>query len=316
MDPQRAADISRLLDEVSVGETNADIVWHYTRPAGLVPMLTGNLIWACDSHGMNDKTELRTGRDALVRALAAATFPHPDLKHRVSELLAHCRREMERSTTFILSASLDGDSLNQWKEYAGRDGYALGFKVFRGNMNLLEKHPFAKTPGNLRDQSQYVSSWRDVIYTRAGHDKTAAGFVDLLARMLDPDAFSAEPPEGITNDYTAELFAPAPYAAIVTRLKNANSSGENETRITATTRDPDRFHGHTPAGRPKVDLTGHTRPPGGITGTSTFTSTAPTPLPIVEIRTGPDAEVTGLRQLLDRTGYGHVRISASKPPHS
>ncbi|WP_310964723.1 hypothetical protein [Nocardioides terrisoli] len=310
---ERIRDLNVLMDQVFRGQIPAGVVWHYTKPRGLPDILKSRIIWAGDSYGMNDPRELLTGHDAVADALAAANFPDK-LRERMTKLLAFYRQQMERSETFILSASIDDDSLHQWDAYAGRDGYSIGFHVEPGNINLLERYPFNPTPENSKDQTQFVSNWRNVIYDPAEQAGEAGAYVELVARMLDPVHFGADP-NHLYNEYTVELLGAPGYAATVARLKRDDSAPENEVRITATTLDPDRFRSDNPWGRPKVDLTGWVSPtkfrPAGA-----YSSPEATLLPIVEIRTGPDADVTGLRELLDQHGYGHVRISTSQHPPS
>jgi hypothetical protein len=219
--------------------------------------------------------------------------------------LDFARGVMDRGKTFVLSASSNGDSIAQWIAYGENlEGYAIGFQVPREALSLLERHPFdpEADPDGHGDINQYVSVWRDVLYDTSAQAAEADAFVDLLARLVDPAAYDARMAGYSFNELLVRAYAPRGYAGIVTRLKRHSWVHEQEVRITATALDASRFHETSPAGRSHVTLTGFVRP-ASITGTSSFTSALPTPLPMVAVRAGPKCPHSDLRALLDANGY-------------
>jgi hypothetical protein len=297
------------------GETTTPVVWHYTDRVGLKGILSSNRVWASDYETMNDPEELRTGRKAVANALSRAKLDLGMAKS-VREHVDFAQEVMERGRTFVLSASSDGDSLAQWRAY-GDDlrGYAIGFAT-AGAFSLLERHAFdtaTDTEGN-GDVHQYVSVWRNVLYNTTAQATEADAFIDLLVNLVDSGRRDSTRSGYSFSNLLVRAYTPPAYAGIVTRLKHHKFVSEDEVRITATVLDADRFRAPGLVGRMRVDLTGWSRP-ARIAGTSSFSTSSPTPLPITAVRAGPLCPVRDLRDILDRYGYPAAKVLDSDVPY-
>jgi hypothetical protein len=106
------------------------VVFHYTNDAGLRGILETGRLWLSDIFSLNDPSELRHGVSRAVSILKSKAENGPrETKIFAKDFVAFLESGVESSAHFfVLSFSLDGDDLGQWRTYAdnGR-GYALGF---------------------------------------------------------------------------------------------------------------------------------------------------------------------------------------------
>ena len=63
----------------------------------------------------------------------------------VSEQINEAKESLVEAQTFILSASLDGDSLSQWRAYGGASGFAVGLAADE-RLDLLGEFSFQVPP--------------------------------------------------------------------------------------------------------------------------------------------------------------------------
>jgi hypothetical protein len=107
---------------ISAGE-----VWHYTGTEGLQGILETSSFWASSYRTMNDPGEIEYGLDVLAEAWKFLSGDHP---RRSLEYITRLLDPEILSEAFdhvhLLSASRDGDSLSQWRAYAGKDGVSIG----------------------------------------------------------------------------------------------------------------------------------------------------------------------------------------------
>jgi len=100
--------------------------WHYTTAEGLLGIVTNNRLWATSAAYMNDRDEIRAGREALNQALNER---QPELETwQVDQLAAMgIHNDPTPMEVFLLSAALDGDLLTLWRSYGagGEAEYAI-----------------------------------------------------------------------------------------------------------------------------------------------------------------------------------------------
>jgi hypothetical protein len=130
----------------TVQESPPPLLYHYTNGAGLVGILGDKVLWATDLRFLNDGEELRFATRTLsnfARSFAleleewAADEQQPQEERwsaqgrseRLSGIAdAIDAREAYRYEQFYAACFCsDGDLLSQWRAYAQRDGFALGF---------------------------------------------------------------------------------------------------------------------------------------------------------------------------------------------
>jgi hypothetical protein len=265
--------------------------WHYTNAAGLLGIVQSGTFWASSAvTALNDSSELEYGRTIFAGAaeiLAEETVGSDLSDYRAvftPAAMAHLL-----GSVFVLSASKDGDSINQWMHYGRAGGFAIELDMSvplntrNGHMLLSGLTPDATTnAANLIPRP----GWSDVTYDAANqksealdllrselqfedHQQTALIALDAIARMKHP-AFKAE-------DEVRSLFRNAVHTA---KFREVN-------------------------GRPVMYIEA-VQPAGTSTG-----------LPIKSVRLGPGSDqrtVTTVRALLDSKGYEHVGVSVSEMP--
>lgn len=131
------------------------VIWHYTTGTGLIGILQSQSIWASSLRHLNDSSELVYGREAFAAAIGdvivqrggahtwhefehddgrTESYPEPtewyplDLVRQ--QLLGSVPWESEFARVedmYAASFSTRGDLLSQWRGYAGRGGFAIGF---------------------------------------------------------------------------------------------------------------------------------------------------------------------------------------------
>ncbi|MBD8103980.1 hypothetical protein [Plantibacter sp. CFBP 8775] len=307
--------------------------WHYTTAHGLLEIVRRHRIWATSAAYMNDRNEIREGRDAIRRALEKR---RPQLEDWQLKQLAEIGIDSDPTpiSVFLLSAALDGDSLTLWRSYGagGEAEYAIDFdpivSMWPVVQNEAEQHP-EPPPGYYEDAREEVetghfaqlydpdaasvlaSGWGKVEYL----GDTSRVVEDELQEIIDglkkphEDSFYV-----MFSDYQQGLD-PTVF------FKQPGFSDENEVRSTWRVEPWWRFVLYR-VGRfgiaPYVEVSAKrgTQPLHLWRG---ITQDEVGLLPIRSVRIGPtrgedDAEVT-LRALLDAHGYGHVEILRSSTPY-
>jgi len=115
-----------------------EILYHYTDAKGLLGILDSKQIWATSYRFMTDAREFEYGFDLIselyppaqestLRFLAGADVETPNSSY--AELIKAYKWHYESDCLFVAAFSASGDSLGQWRGYAGlHSGYSLGFR--------------------------------------------------------------------------------------------------------------------------------------------------------------------------------------------
>lgn len=108
-----------------------DVLYHYTSPEAALGIVRSAEVWASMIQYMNDSSEFRLAL-RLVQELVSEIPSVPEATRRViSEEFVDAVRSV---AVFIFSLTGERDLLSQWRAYASRGGYALGF-----SKELLER---------------------------------------------------------------------------------------------------------------------------------------------------------------------------------
>jgi hypothetical protein len=109
------------------------IIYHYTTADALMGILESRTLRASNVLFMNDPLELRYSLN-LATSTIDATRHHE--KDPINEIYARyyktyfiTKLEPRAERQFVLSFSLNPDSLHLWNAYARNDGYAIGFRL-------------------------------------------------------------------------------------------------------------------------------------------------------------------------------------------
>jgi hypothetical protein len=159
-------------------ESNGDLVYHYTTPAGLKGIIKDRCVWATNVNHLNDASEYQHGID-FIREEAAVRELHPEelapAGSEVTKFMRDCARaasiamiqhhfqekDYSRSvfaasffvepprSTVSEEMSDAGDVLEQWRAYSqGGRGFSVGFDRY-----LLERRVSAKDPGTANGKT-------------------------------------------------------------------------------------------------------------------------------------------------------------------
>jgi hypothetical protein len=215
------------------------IVWHYTDAAGLIGILSSHRLWATHSSYLNDSTEYEYGLRVIRDALADMTpDASPFVYDRVTSIVGtHDPEAALLGGVYVISASSDGDLLNQWAHYAKGAGYAVGLKCDTLLVPYVLGDP--ELPGRPQLEPpiwrNFVRpAWRRVIYKPAEQKDLARR---LLTRIVDEwtrweeniDRGDYLFHKRLTQETTSLLTITAPH------FKHPAFSPEQEVRYVATT---------------------------------------------------------------------------------
>lgn len=196
--------------------------WHYTNGAGLLGIVQKGSFWASSAGtALNDLSELEYGL-RLFRDSLKTLSEERGLDEIVPLQVALSPLAMANSlrTVFVLSASRNGDSLNQWMHYGNSRGFAIELDMSLP-LNTAVKHGLKEGLNRMSDVIPRAG-WSDVDYLESSQtsrarellltalpgtpDSRSVGFMSLLAldaiaRMKHP-AFEAE--EEVRSLFTSE----------------------------------------------------------------------------------------------------------------
>jgi hypothetical protein len=201
-----------------IGITTGE-VWHYTGLGGLRGILQTSSFWASSYRTMNDPGEIEYGLDVLAEAWRSisADQPHGAVKY-IDRLIDPGALSEAFDHVHLLSASREGDSLSQWRAYAGKDGVSIG---------LDASTPLWSDPRGLQVTSPNIwdISWVKVLYRRPVQLKRGRHFLLEILRRVERAAFPGNPAAYMTSQmYTI---------AQVASFKHPAYADERELRSTA-----------------------------------------------------------------------------------
>lgn len=282
-------------------------VWHYTDQQGLLGMVTRGEIWASSAATLNDSKEIRTGVEALQARLGEW---QGDIEIRTrqynfaEEMLTRSLETLKHHRVFVLSASLAGDQLSQWRGYGGGQSYAVALDV-NPALRPLSKRPI------LQHSEGYPPPWTRVAYRKTKIQDQVDATIRILLRVA---------PTSEDEEFVATGIAESVLWRILPYLKHKSFKEEKEARL---------CHIAPPHSWPNRESALSFRP--GERMPTPYLSLGVHPdeqfgywalkldgkLPLRAVRMGPGgpkekAKKKALRALLDHYGYENVRIRHSK----
>jgi hypothetical protein len=312
--------------------------WHYTTAAGLISIVSRHRLWATSAAYMNDRDEIRAGREALQKATREHEPPLEEWQLRQLSTLG-INRAGDPHDLFLLCAALDGDALTLWRSYGvtSEAEYSIDFdpsmRLYPVQQNGAEAHPEPSPPdweSNALDYTEegeqfrmydpdeaftFGGGWREVEYLKPSSTAAEVELEKVLKHLKKPAHDGRVMPFFL--DY---LAGPDPTAT----FKHPGFEDEAEVRATWTVRPWWRFVLYRP-GRfgitPFIEVAASGRPEStDDRNRANFLQPDHIdhlPIRAVRIgptRLGPEAE-RSLRALLDDNGYGHVKIERSSTPY-
>lgn len=107
-------------------------LFHYTTQLGLLGILKTQEIWATHTQHLNDSREFKHAVGVFRQEVASlvGSCQHDDRRNCLKEIERACLHSSGNINICVACFSEDADSLSQWRSYAGKNGFSLGF---RGN---------------------------------------------------------------------------------------------------------------------------------------------------------------------------------------
>lgn len=109
----------------------AQTVWHYTGAAALDQILQRHVLWATSAQHLNDSSELSHGFDIIREAVDSelvASRLTPERRDALAVIADRKQLDDAIADVFLISGSLNADSLTLWRNYSLADGFALGLR--------------------------------------------------------------------------------------------------------------------------------------------------------------------------------------------
>lgn len=271
--------------------------WHYTSAEGLLGILASQTLWATAPEVLNDVSELTYGlelMDEVWAEMRSAGHLPPASVRFVDYVISSGWIDEVRGSVFVISASSDSDVLNQWRNYASADGFAVGLDL-QAAWNL---GPYLARAG-ASGRAFAIPAWSDVIYDEALQRSAIRDMLEFTARNSPgggDDANSTPPEWNPMSRGPRVLLATLPLT-----LKHPAFADEREVRFVHNA-GPGEVHFRSAVGRimPYAEL--H----AGVNG-----------LPIFEVVCGPGCRpgTTGVvRRLLDAHGMSGASVRQSSIP--
>lgn len=275
--------------------------WHYTNAKGLLGILESNEIRASSPRFVNDKSEMTYGLAKMKEFWSnGSDFQgiHGHSKDFISEALDEKDFENQIDNTFFVSASKNGNNLNQWRNYSGSDGFAIELDL---ETNLCHKGLIAPVNGLGMIEGLIFSDWYDVNYDETSLEKRFLELIRFLPQIQDFTQLKS---------HDAKIsFAKVVLMSNFLKFKHPAYLHEEEIRYVIATDDsiqPDY-----------VEKNGLIRPYLGLHTCDSEISKSYLPLPILNIRCGPEmknGEVKMIKEMMNTYGYETLEVFKSNIP--
>jgi hypothetical protein len=129
-----------------------EIIYHYTRPKGLIGILSDGQFWATDIKYLNDGLEELHGEAMIEKFLDAISRNSDDNKKTIADDCLEILRRTphwlnEKIATYVVCFSSDGDSKEMWNAYGSAgSGFSVGIQRRALEQEIGERPAFKKWP--------------------------------------------------------------------------------------------------------------------------------------------------------------------------
>lgn len=215
-------------------------VWHYTTGQGLIGIFQTGCIWASSILFLNDSAEIHHTFRLALQYVAGQNFN--ELQKVLVDLAVERAGGRHSSwlpgqylNVYVASFSSKGDDLNQWRGYASKNGYAIGFslKLIR-SLAEREGYSFEKVRYADKDKYELLKPILDQYLRRCDSlDLSLAKTKSLKGSWPWP----GEPELAkLANEFSSQLIEVAPL------IKDAAFAEEEEWRLVAKTTSTERLN--------------------------------------------------------------------------
>jgi hypothetical protein len=293
------------------------LVWHYTDVGGLKGIIENDEIWATSTSMMNDVVEIQYGIWMLndiwhqMTQQHRESFPKTQITF-VETVIETGSKLLLDSGCYIMCGSLESDSLSAWRGYAGGSGYSIGLESSAGKYAIhSSKRSLLKSPANR------TPAFRKVLYDKQ-EQMTYTNYALEAIRLAAPSDEAQGPgsDEWILRLRSEPLLL---FLTCATLLKHSGFADEREARLMFLSDEFSASAGTIAYRTGQLGVVPYLRVTGPHDGDNTFfTRDKKGRLPITKIMVGParypGPAISGLRSLLDHSGYEHVEILDSGVP--
>ena len=313
-----------------------DLVWHYTNTQGLLGILERNVLWASSCLMMNDRSEIDHGlsvaqrlwneqRDRVIQEYNSRPN-RPEINADaagsiVQEALTRAAAIRDLQPCFVACASLEENSLSQWRSYANTGGFAIG----------INRHARlgVKSPETLQRGANTVATcgWFEVSYQTEAYGMLVEMCNSIFVNQFDINleefgVVGVDQNHPALTEFRNSLSAMLLMQSILTH-KHPSFADEREVRVIVS--DPrldqlTRFR-QGPYGITRyveIAMSDENADDRGVQANPIITASGERRLPIEAICIGPtgspDSAEVELRALLNATGYNGVEIRHSHIP--
>lgn len=310
-------------------ERGKGTAWHYTDAHGLLGMLGSDQLWATASLALNDTSEVAYG-ERLIKELwnhaDKSGLPAPCVEF-TNAVLDFEFDDFAADGLFVVSASLDGDLLSQWRNYAGIDGFAVGLDM---DAPLSAALPRDAAPPDSAPETEpntsgmvmifdpkmppsqlfVVPQWSQVAYDEATqYEQATAVLCDTVQSTPGPDGWEKKREEWPSYVVAARSFLLTAAAL----MKHPAFVDEREVRFLCSK----AYLGDTEEYRVRGGRLVPYVPVSTNHDGDNWATDGSAKLPITSVRYGPGSDLRGLKvvaALLERRGYPTVEIDRLTTP--
>lgn len=277
------------------------VAYHYTNTASLISILRNKEFWLSNVKFMNDTSELKYSVELLRSVAFSKTYPDTALASAVRDHIdKHMIPKLNERTIrqFVLSFSLDSDSLHLWNYYGKNDGYALAINI-EELMAAVVDHEVCLREGDAYTFTKYSFMHDRVLYSPDLQAQFTSEAMDTLSTLIQVGSPLRLDSELRIYGKALTEFTFILYAALY-NMKSRLHEVENEYRITII---PDTDYANV-AFRDRHGLVVPYVQMGKVSA------------PIKRIVIGPkihDANaIDGVQSCLANSGLNHVVVEMSK----
>lgn len=158
-------------------------VYHYSDCSGLISILRNSEFWVSGVSFMNDVMEVDNSTRVILKAIENAKVEQ-FIKDGFFKSFQKEKKKTAQST-FVLSLSMDGDSLSLWSNYGKTEGYNIGLDVVLLSQLSISRRLALKTRGG-KDSYEYLAAVGRVLYDEQAQIDFFTILIQRYAPLLTP----------------------------------------------------------------------------------------------------------------------------------
>jgi hypothetical protein len=284
-------EIMQKMSEVFFAILTNGLYFHYTDCKSLISILLKNELWISNVEYLNDKLEVNYSIEVIKESLNCGTIISQLEKDEFITDFEEVKY-LASGSIYILSLSMDRDSLAMWNNYGNNDGYNIGFSI-EETLHDLKNKKMKITNGKIETDDYDIYLGR-IVYDR----NTQIGFFSYL-RDKYYEVNNMDIVQNKKEDILVRIWNLIVMGSFL--IKSNHHSIENEFRIIVISNDNKYIH---------------FREKNGIILPYLVTENISYQLPIQQITIGPkindDIAEKGVWEIINQKGLGREIIKKSE----